>query len=129
MGATVLGLMSGTSADGVDAVLARFDGAPRQPSWRVINAIHHPYPLPLRPPAGGGGGVPPPPPFSPPPSPPPPPPPGAGLIFIGCTGMQLWSGSRGLAKFLRARPGPSLKGGPVGRGVVTDVSAVMRGSA
>ena len=48
MGATVLGLMSGTSADGVDAVLARFDGAPRQPSWRVINAIHHPYPLPLR---------------------------------------------------------------------------------
>ena len=46
MGATVLGLMSGTSADGVDAVLARFDGAPRQPSWRVINAIHHPYPLP-----------------------------------------------------------------------------------
>ena len=48
MGATVLGLMSGTSADGVDAVLARFDGAPRQPTWRVINAIHHPYPLPLR---------------------------------------------------------------------------------
>ena len=45
MGATVLGLMSGTSADGVDAVLARFDGAPRQPTWRVINAIHHPLSL------------------------------------------------------------------------------------
>ena len=32
----VLGLMSGTSADGVDAVLARFAGAPRHPRWQLI---------------------------------------------------------------------------------------------
>ena len=32
----VLGLMSGTSADGVDAVLARFAGAPRRPRWQLI---------------------------------------------------------------------------------------------
>jgi anhydro-N-acetylmuramic acid kinase len=40
----VLGLMSGTSADGVDAVLAQFQGSPRRPRWRVANASSVPYP-------------------------------------------------------------------------------------
>lgn len=33
----VLGLMSGTSADGVDAVLAEFKGHPHKPKWELIN--------------------------------------------------------------------------------------------
>lgn len=44
----VLGLMSGTSADGVDAVLARFRGPPGRPQWRVAHAAAVPYPEPLR---------------------------------------------------------------------------------
>jgi anhydro-N-acetylmuramic acid kinase len=44
----VVGLMSGTSADGVDAVLARFGGSPRHPHWRLANAASVPYPDPLR---------------------------------------------------------------------------------
>ena len=44
----VLGLMSGTSADGVDAVLARFDGSPGRPRWSRLAAAHHPYPSDLR---------------------------------------------------------------------------------
>lgn len=44
----VLGLMSGTSADGVDAVLARFRGSPRRPRWQVARATSVPYPDPLR---------------------------------------------------------------------------------
>ncbi len=48
MGTTVLGLMSGTSADGVDGVLVRFSGRPRQPSWQLLNSGHHPYPPELR---------------------------------------------------------------------------------
>lgn len=44
----VLGLMSGTSADGVDAVLARFSGPSHRPRWSVLNAAHHPYPEDLR---------------------------------------------------------------------------------
>jgi anhydro-N-acetylmuramic acid kinase len=44
----VLGLMSGTSADGVDAVLARFSGPPRRPRWRIEQSEFHPYPEDLR---------------------------------------------------------------------------------
>ncbi|MFM8526468.1 MAG: anhydro-N-acetylmuramic acid kinase [Cyanobacteriota bacterium] len=44
----VLGLMSGTSADGVDAVLARFSGPPGRPRWSVLASAHHPYPGDLR---------------------------------------------------------------------------------
>jgi anhydro-N-acetylmuramic acid kinase len=44
----VLGLMSGTSADGVDAVLADFGGPPRRPRWRLLNRAAVPYPEPLR---------------------------------------------------------------------------------
>jgi anhydro-N-acetylmuramic acid kinase len=44
----VLGLMSGTSADGVDAVLATFSGPPQRPRWRLLNSASAPYPLALR---------------------------------------------------------------------------------
>ncbi len=44
----VLGLMSGTSADGVDAVLASFSGPSLRPRWAVLNASHHPYPPALQ---------------------------------------------------------------------------------
>lgn len=43
-----LGLMSGTSADGVDAVLARFSGPPHQPRWDLLRHRHTPYPIELR---------------------------------------------------------------------------------
>ena len=43
----VLGLMSGTSADGVDAVLAEFGGNPRQPRWRLLERASRPYPAEL----------------------------------------------------------------------------------
>ena len=43
-----LGLMSGTSADGVDAVLARFDGPPQHPQWSLLRHHHQPYPLELQ---------------------------------------------------------------------------------
>ena len=43
-----LGLMSGTSADGVDAVLARFDGPPQHPKWSLLRHHHQPYPLELQ---------------------------------------------------------------------------------
>lgn len=43
-----LGLMSGTSADGVDAVLADFRGSPKHPQWDLIRHVHHPYPEVLR---------------------------------------------------------------------------------
>ena len=43
-----LGLMSGTSADGVDAVLAEFHGSAPRPEWRVLRHRHHPYPTALK---------------------------------------------------------------------------------
>jgi anhydro-N-acetylmuramic acid kinase len=44
----VLGLMSGTSADGVDTVLAEFSGPPRRPRWRLLSRAAVPYPADLR---------------------------------------------------------------------------------
>jgi anhydro-N-acetylmuramic acid kinase len=44
----VLGLMSGTSADGVDAVLAEFSGPARRPQWRILNSASLAYPTKLR---------------------------------------------------------------------------------
>jgi anhydro-N-acetylmuramic acid kinase len=44
----VLGLMSGTSADGIDAVLAEFSGRPARPRWRLLASHAHPYPAVLR---------------------------------------------------------------------------------
>ncbi len=38
-----LGLMSGTSADGVDAVLAQFNGNPRSPIWNLLGHASIPY--------------------------------------------------------------------------------------
>ena len=44
----VLGLMSGTSADGIDAVLVRFSGRPERPRWQVLRSLSIPYPAGLR---------------------------------------------------------------------------------
>ncbi len=44
----VLGLMSGTSADGVDAVLVSLKGRPARPRWRLLASAHTPYPAGLR---------------------------------------------------------------------------------
>lgn len=46
-----LGLMSGTSTDGVDAVLGAFEAEGRgsgTPRWRVEGHVHQPFPGPLR---------------------------------------------------------------------------------
>ncbi len=43
----VLGLMSGTSADGVEAVLAQFIGDPNNPKWSLVNSVSMPYPVAL----------------------------------------------------------------------------------
>lgn len=40
----VLGLMSGTSADGIEAVLAEFIGNPISPKWQIINQVSTVYP-------------------------------------------------------------------------------------
>ena len=44
----VLGLMSGTSADGVDAVLAELSGEPHRPRWRLLASAAIAYPPDLR---------------------------------------------------------------------------------
>ncbi|WP_320675645.1 anhydro-N-acetylmuramic acid kinase [Prochlorococcus sp. MIT 1300] len=44
----VLGLMSGTSADGVDAVLAYFSGSPARPNWEILDFAFTSYPASLR---------------------------------------------------------------------------------
>ncbi len=44
----VLGLMSGTSADGVEAVLAEFVEKPSKPKWKLLKSISFPYPSALR---------------------------------------------------------------------------------
>lgn len=44
----VLGLMSGTSADGVDAVLVDLRGPCPHPRWRLLASVEHPYPQALR---------------------------------------------------------------------------------
>ena len=40
----VLGLMSGTSADGIDAVLVQFKGNPLKPKWKILNTFSCEYP-------------------------------------------------------------------------------------
>ena len=40
----VLGLMSGTSADGIDAVLVEFTGDPSKPKWEILNTSSYQYP-------------------------------------------------------------------------------------
>ncbi len=44
----IIGLMSGTSADGVDAALCEIEGAPPQISAKIIDGITLPYPPELR---------------------------------------------------------------------------------
>jgi len=44
----VLGLMSGTSADGIDAVLVEFKGHPSKPNWKILNTASYEYPSSTR---------------------------------------------------------------------------------
>ena len=44
----VLGLMSGTSADGIDAVLVEFKGDPSEPQWKILNTCSYEYPSSIR---------------------------------------------------------------------------------
>jgi len=44
----VVGLMSGTSADGVDAAVVRLSGAPPRLEWELLRQIHRPHPPELR---------------------------------------------------------------------------------
>ncbi|MDW8448378.1 MAG: anhydro-N-acetylmuramic acid kinase [Anaerolineae bacterium] len=44
----VLGLMSGTSADGIDAALVELDGVPPGLRWRIVHRASTPYPPDLR---------------------------------------------------------------------------------
>lgn len=47
-GVIVVGLMSGTSADGIDATVVRLDGAPPHLDWTILTHINVPYPPQLR---------------------------------------------------------------------------------
>ncbi|MBN1249051.1 MAG: anhydro-N-acetylmuramic acid kinase, partial [Anaerolineae bacterium] len=44
----VIGLMSGTSADGIDAAVVRLEGEPPALRWQVLGHTHVPHPEPLR---------------------------------------------------------------------------------
>mgnify|MGYP001441357043 CR=1 FL=1 len=44
----VLGLMSGTSADGIDVVLVEFKGNPSKPKWKILNTSSCEYPSSIR---------------------------------------------------------------------------------
>lgn len=44
----VIGLMSGTSADGIDAAVVRLEGAPPAIQWEVLGHIHKEHPPQLR---------------------------------------------------------------------------------
>ncbi len=44
----VVGLMSGTSADGTDAAVVRLDGAPPALDWQVLGHTHIDHPAGLR---------------------------------------------------------------------------------
>ncbi len=44
----VIGLMSGTSADGTDAAVVRLEGAPPTLQWEVVSHTHVPHPADLR---------------------------------------------------------------------------------
>ena len=40
--------MSGTSADGIDAVLVEFKGDPSKPKWKILNTGSYEYPSSIR---------------------------------------------------------------------------------
>lgn len=44
----VIGLMSGTSADGIDAALVDISGDPQNLSWQVLGFVERPYPRSVR---------------------------------------------------------------------------------
>jgi len=44
----IVGLMSGTSADGVDAAVVELHGAPPHLAWKLLRHVHRPYPAALR---------------------------------------------------------------------------------
>jgi anhydro-N-acetylmuramic acid kinase len=44
----VIGLMSGTSADGIDAAVVRLEGAPPSLTWDVLTHLHRPFHSELR---------------------------------------------------------------------------------
>ncbi len=44
----VLGLMSGTSVDAIDAVLVEFKGDPSKPKWKILNTSSYEYPSSIR---------------------------------------------------------------------------------
>ena len=44
----VLGLMSGTSADGVDAVLVELSGSAEHPRWTLLRSASLDYPASIR---------------------------------------------------------------------------------